>query len=273
VSGSPPSVNFDRAAHHYDVTRDVGPEATARTLDVLTEHVQGMGRVLEVGVGTGILALPLTARGIDVIGVDVSSAMLAKLREKMRDGARPLVLRADARRLPFADDAFGAAYARHVLHLIPDWRSAVAEICRVVEGTVLIDAGVASPDWQEVWREIRPVLGPASEPVGLVVARDGEDALDDAFGAAGATPGPVVEFAYAQTETMADVIDEMERRSPSFTWDVPDDALRDAIEVMRRWTLDRYGRLDARLADRSVVRWHTYRIGRAERRPPAGAAT
>lgn len=259
MSDPPPTVNFDRAAEYYDATRDVGDEATTQTLDILADHVRDRGRVLEIGVGTGILALPLAARGIDVIGVDVSSAMLAKLRGKMGNGVPLHVLRADARSLPFSDGSFGVAYARHVLHLIPDWRTAVAELCRVVGHAVLVDAGVATPGWQELWREIRPVLGPASERVGLDIARDGASALDEAFRAAGATPGTVVDFAYAQTETMADVIDEMERRSPSFTWGVPDDALRDAIEIVRRWTLERYGRLDARLSDRSVVRWHTYR--------------
>ncbi|MGZ4148542.1 MAG: class I SAM-dependent methyltransferase [Actinomycetota bacterium] len=261
MSGLPPSVSFDRAADYYDATRDVGDEATTRTLDILAEHVFGRGRVLEIGVGTGILALPLAARGIDVVGVDVSWAMLTKLREKTRDGVRLQVLRTDATHLPFPDGCFGAAYARHVLHLIPRWPTAVAELCRVVgQGVVLVDAGIVSPEWQEVWREISPVLGPASERVGLDVARDGEAALDDAFGAAGARPGRVVDFAYEQTETMADVIDEMQRRSPSWTWDVPDDALRDAIEIVRRWTLERHGRLDARLAERNFVRWHTYRI-------------
>lgn len=40
------------------------------------------GRVLELGIGTGRLALPLAARGLDVHGIDVSPAMVEKLREK-----------------------------------------------------------------------------------------------------------------------------------------------------------------------------------------------
>jgi SAM-dependent methyltransferase len=42
----------------------------------------GAGRVLELGVGTGRLALPLSARGLAVTGVDTSAAMLARLRER-----------------------------------------------------------------------------------------------------------------------------------------------------------------------------------------------
>lgn len=42
----------------------------------------GDGPVLELGVGTGRLAVPLAERGVEVVGVDISPEMLAKLREK-----------------------------------------------------------------------------------------------------------------------------------------------------------------------------------------------
>lgn len=42
----------------------------------------GDGPVLELGVGTGRVAVPLAERGVEVVGVDISSEMLAKLREK-----------------------------------------------------------------------------------------------------------------------------------------------------------------------------------------------
>lgn len=53
-------------------------EATTTTL---TELAAG-GRVLELGIGTGRLALPLAAGGVDVHGVDSSAAMLDRLRVK-----------------------------------------------------------------------------------------------------------------------------------------------------------------------------------------------
>jgi SAM-dependent methyltransferase len=45
------------------------------------------GRVLELGVGTGRLAIPLAATGLEVVGVDASEAMLARLREKDPTGS------------------------------------------------------------------------------------------------------------------------------------------------------------------------------------------
>jgi SAM-dependent methyltransferase len=49
--------------------------------DLLAELAEG-GRVLELGVGTGRIALPLAARGVDMHGVDTSPAMIEKLRAK-----------------------------------------------------------------------------------------------------------------------------------------------------------------------------------------------
>src|SRR3989441_13047185 len=50
-------------------------------IDLLVE-LAGSGRALELGVGTGRIALPLAQRGVQVHGIDLSAAMVAKLRAK-----------------------------------------------------------------------------------------------------------------------------------------------------------------------------------------------
>jgi SAM-dependent methyltransferase len=57
------------------------PEAVDPVVDFLAE-LAGDGAALELGIGTGRIALPLTARGIHVHGIDLSEAMVAKLRAK-----------------------------------------------------------------------------------------------------------------------------------------------------------------------------------------------
>jgi SAM-dependent methyltransferase len=51
------------------------------TVDFLAD-LAGEGRALEFGIGTGRIALPLSERGVDVHGIELSKAMVAKLREK-----------------------------------------------------------------------------------------------------------------------------------------------------------------------------------------------
>jgi Methyltransferase domain len=67
-----------RIAEVYD---DWHTEARPGQLELLCE-LAGNGPVLELGIGTGRLALPLTSRGLEVHGIDSSDAMVAKLREK-----------------------------------------------------------------------------------------------------------------------------------------------------------------------------------------------
>jgi SAM-dependent methyltransferase len=57
------------------------PEAIEPVVDFLAERA-GDGRALELGIGTGRIALPLAARGVPVQGIDLSEEMVARLRAK-----------------------------------------------------------------------------------------------------------------------------------------------------------------------------------------------
>ncbi len=57
------------------------PAVVEPVVDFLVE-LAGDGRALELGIGTGRIALPLTQRGIQVHGIDLSEAMVAQLRAK-----------------------------------------------------------------------------------------------------------------------------------------------------------------------------------------------
>src|SRR4249920_4170049 len=79
--------DFDeRVAATYDDDEMFDPAAVEPAVDFLTE-LTGGGRALELGVGTGRIALPLAARGVPVHGIDLSRAMVARLRAKPAGGA------------------------------------------------------------------------------------------------------------------------------------------------------------------------------------------
>jgi SAM-dependent methyltransferase len=73
----------ERVAASYDVSSAdmFEPGIVEPAVDVLAE-LAGRGRALELGIGTGRLALPLARRGIPVHGIELSRAMAARLREK-----------------------------------------------------------------------------------------------------------------------------------------------------------------------------------------------
>jgi SAM-dependent methyltransferase len=68
----------ERIAGVYD---ELYADCEEAALDLLEALAHG-GRVLELGIGTGRVALPLRRRGIDVMGIDLSPAMIARLRAK-----------------------------------------------------------------------------------------------------------------------------------------------------------------------------------------------
>ncbi len=73
-----PSTYGDRIADQYDA---MYPAIEQAAIGLLAELASG-GRVLELGIGTGRIALPLASRGLRVQGVDASEAMVARLRAK-----------------------------------------------------------------------------------------------------------------------------------------------------------------------------------------------
>jgi SAM-dependent methyltransferase len=76
--GEEVAARYDAAAEHDPM---FSPEVIDTTVDFLVE-LAGGGRALELGVGTGRIALPLAARGVDVHGIDLSEEMVARLRAK-----------------------------------------------------------------------------------------------------------------------------------------------------------------------------------------------
>ncbi|MGZ8515461.1 MAG: class I SAM-dependent DNA methyltransferase [Candidatus Limnocylindrales bacterium] len=73
----------ESVAATYDESSDVMFDAAVvePTIDFLVD-LAGDGRALELGIGTGRIALPLASRGVEVHGIDLSRAMIARLRAK-----------------------------------------------------------------------------------------------------------------------------------------------------------------------------------------------
>jgi ubiquinone/menaquinone biosynthesis C-methylase UbiE len=90
-------------------------------------------RVLEVGCGTGNISLALARRGAQVVGVDVSSPMLAAAQQKARQQAFPLkLIRGLAGSLPFTGESFDGVISILALDFISDRPGALREMVRVL---------------------------------------------------------------------------------------------------------------------------------------------
>jgi phosphatidylethanolamine/phosphatidyl-N-methylethanolamine N-methyltransferase len=122
---------YDKLAKVYDLT--FGPTLHPGRLQAIQRmNIQPGERVLEVGVGTGI-NLALYPRQASVTGIDFSSSMLEKARERAaRKGLRTMrLLQMDAADLKFADDSFDIVYAPYLISVVPDPVTVAQEMRRV----------------------------------------------------------------------------------------------------------------------------------------------
>jgi ubiquinone/menaquinone biosynthesis C-methylase UbiE len=205
-------MRFDRAVEYYDRTRGLSDDASREMTRLLASELHDRGRTLEIGVGTGLVALPLVAAGVPLVGLDLSAPMLAKLVEKA--GGRlpfPLV-EGDATMLPFADHRFGAAVVRHVLHLVPTWRQVVAELVRVVVGggLVLVSSGQVPEPWHELTDRFMDRVGRPSFADALDSWETG--AIVQAFRAHGAEARQLPRISQQVAQTMGEFLDQMAAR-------------------------------------------------------------
>lgn len=133
---------FDRVAEIYDATRG-GEERGRYHANELSQLLRKEDLVLEIGIGTGLVALALSEIGFNVVGIDIAPLMLRRAWECI--GSRVAV--ADA--LPLASGSTRQVYAVWVLHHVHDRAAAFREIARVLcpRGVfVTVPASGASPD-------------------------------------------------------------------------------------------------------------------------------
>jgi ubiquinone/menaquinone biosynthesis C-methylase UbiE len=135
-----PYLSFDRVADIYDATRHIPPECLRETARVIIADggLPPGARFLDAGVGTGRFARHLLAEGLAVVGVDIATGMM---RRAFAAAPELMLVKADLRRLPFAQGVFSGALIVHILHLIGDWQRAVEEIRRVLRPGAPLYAG------------------------------------------------------------------------------------------------------------------------------------
>ncbi|EMA43289.1 class I SAM-dependent methyltransferase [Halococcus saccharolyticus] len=99
-------------------------------------------RMLEIACGTGRFTTMLAERGADIVGLDISPAMLQEGRKKARAAGvadHLEFMRGDAARLPFPDDHFETVIAMRFFHLADTPASFLAEMQRVARDQVVFD--------------------------------------------------------------------------------------------------------------------------------------
>ena len=157
---------YDRWAPVYDLVFG-GVFGKGRQAAILATNNIG-GRVLEVGVGTGI-SLPQYAPNLRIVGIDISEAMLRKAQARvsklhLKNVEDLLVM--DAEKLEFPDHSFDVVMAQYVVTAVADPEATLDEFARVLRpGGELILLSRVSAD-KGMRRFIEQRLAPVVRPLG-----------------------------------------------------------------------------------------------------------
>jgi ubiquinone/menaquinone biosynthesis C-methylase UbiE len=227
------SIAFDRAADFYDETRGFPPGVAPQVGALFRDagNLTPESRVIEVGVGTGRIALPLGAHVGMVAGIDLARPMLKRLITK-RTTEPVFPVEGNAARLPFPDNTFDAAVGVHVFHLIPGWQDVLREIARVLKPD-----GVLLQGWHgdrrsndELWAAWNAAVG-SRAPHNVGVPREAYDTFlpDQGWRQIGQTHT----YAYTRTITPAEFISRLERRVWSSMWRLDDEVAARGIAAVR----------------------------------------
>src|SRR5262244_2704359 len=161
---------YDRWAPIYDLVFG-GVFSKGRDAAIQATNKIG-GRVLEVGVGTGI-SLPLYSPNVRIFGTDISEAMLNKAKQRVAgSGLKNIEGLAvmDAEKLDFPDDSFDVVMAQYVVTAVPNPEAALDEFARVLRpgGELIILTRVSADAGMRRFIEQR--LQPVVRPLGFRTA-------------------------------------------------------------------------------------------------------
>lgn len=240
--------SFDRAAGIYDQTRPLLEPIATHGLQAILDITGPNARILDVGTGTGRISVPLLERGLDLIGCDISTKMLAILKEK-HPSAR--ISQVDASRLPFPADHFDVVLTVHVLHLIPSWREALRDFRRVLKPngvylnvkTWLSGGRSVHEQIRTHWRRWLEARGVSARPVGI----QGQEELQQEIHALNGHSTEVEVIRYSLPFTLREELERYKARVNSDTWDIPDAMYDASLEELRAWMQHEYGDLDQRV--------------------------
>lgn len=230
--------SFDkRVAHLYNQQRAHPPEVARQIGEAITAQAGAGAQVLEIGVGTGRIAVPVAMAGCHVTGIDLSAEMLSEAVEMGEGGGSLRLARADMHHLPFCDDAFNGVTVVHVLHLAKDWQVVLREVGRVLRSD---GAFIQGDDWidpksvvgmirDELRRHVAK-LSPGFVPPSAGVSR--QQVLADLGGT------ETTELIAAEWTTYVSALDRLEtveRRIDAESWILPDELFNTVLAHLREY--------------------------------------
>jgi ubiquinone/menaquinone biosynthesis C-methylase UbiE len=283
---SMPLISFDSIAHAYDSSRGYPPMVAQQIGKNLDQIANGspQTKYLEVGVGTGRIAIPLVSLGRAYTGVDISAKMLVKLEENLKmlgwstndttvrpwgsfSGEnleyQPTVYRyarynpsasmrlviSDVEQLPFYEDTFDIVIAAYIFHLVDGWQEAIQEILRVLRS-----GGVFLRCWDKRDRSdinlINKQWDAITYELGWTDSRPKEsinDLITQWLQKRGLQSEEQCILTWEEKKKPREELQDIANRRWSRLWNVPNSIFNLSLEYLYKWATQYYGDLDSDL--------------------------
>ena len=238
---------YDEAVPFYDATRGyrAGVAEGYRDACLAVAGPEPEPRILELGIGTGLIAEPFIAAGHSYCGVDLSRGMMRELAGKLPGARRPLLAQADILRMPFAPACFDIIHAVRVFHHVEAWRAGIDEARRLLaaDGALLIvenvpPAGADPPPWalaQERWDESLRRLGVGAAEQRRDI-RMADDIMLEYMRACGAEAAIIHLLEYLEKAISPRMmVERRAKRMFSSDWALPEAIHREATRALYDW--------------------------------------
>ncbi|KUK14404.1 MAG: Methylase involved in ubiquinone/menaquinone biosynthesis [bacterium 42_11] len=124
---------FDTVAVRWDKMRSSFFSEAVREKAIALAEVEEGKRALDVGAGTGFITEGLIERGLVVVAMDRSKAMLKRMKKKFSDPYRVIYLIGEAEDIPLLDGSFDYVFANMCLHHVENPDKAIREMVRVLK--------------------------------------------------------------------------------------------------------------------------------------------
>lgn len=153
--------NWDESSKNYDQSPGHGIHTEQEKVawkNLLTLAIRSdKQRILDVGTGTGAMALILAEMGHDVTGIDLSEGMLSRAKEKAKKSNLHVEFKIGDAEIPsFPDDTFDVVINRHLLWTLPHPEKAIQEWNRVLKPgghVVILDGNFKNFNiYRKLWR-------------------------------------------------------------------------------------------------------------------------
>ena len=237
----PQRVGFSANSRIYD--RRHGAVISDELARTFADRLPPNAMIIDIGAGTGRVAVALASKGVQVIAVDPALSMLQALRRKSGE-ALVLSVGAEGTCLPFRSNSADAIVLARLLYLVEDWQGLLREAKRVLrQGGILFHEwgnGDAGEAWVQVREKARLLFQEAGAAVPFHPGARSEDEVEAYLRDLGFYRMERIEAGAGPAITLSDFLDKIESGEFSYVWNVPKDVQDCCLPQLRRWCENKF---------------------------------